>query len=160
MNIKKIFKWFFRDDNLQLKGRVQISDKSGKILFETSNLVVDIGLNLVCNLLASSTGYTGLNFCSLGTSDAAVNSSDTQLGAETSREQISTIAVLDNEIIIMTYFLAAICSINIHELGLFGNGATYTLNSGTLISHASATYDNSITPQDLVITWALTLTAV
>ena len=55
--------------------------------------------------------------------------------------------------------LAANCGIHIKESGAFGNGASATPGSGTLIARALIDFDNSVTPVDLYVVWTFTFTS-
>jgi hypothetical protein len=121
------------------------------------------GLNLLILLLAQQAGvttYSGINYCAIGTSSTAISSSQTQLVAESYRAAFtSAITISNNQLTVQTFMAAAHCSVNIQELGLFGNGATGTANSGTMFARVLASYNNTTLAQDLVLTWSVSLSS-
>jgi len=137
---------------------VQIHNTKGELLWEGHNTTVMSGLNLLALMLAQQAGittYSGLNYCSIGTSATPIVSPQTQLVAETYRLPFtSLITVTNNQLAVQTFFPAAHCTVNIQELGLFAM-ATGTANSGTMYARVLAAYDNSVLAQDLIVTWSV-----
>jgi len=144
---------------MTIKCNVSLRDaNTGEILAKARNMVVTTGQALTGNLLINSAGYsTGLSYCAIGTSTTAVSEGQTQLVAETKRQQIAQKSITGNVISVSTFFVAADCGIFIKEVGLFGNDATATANSGTMFARALLSYDNSGSPRNLVIAWSITI---
>lgn len=146
-------------NNLLLRGRVQIRNaRTGQLLAENKNVVVEGGLFVFASTIGGVSGYSGAAWCAIGTGTTTPLTTDTALGTESSRCQVTSSSAAGGTVLIQTYFLAANCGYNIKELGLFGGPtASATANSGTLIAHVLASYDNSSSPVDLMVTWAITL---
>ncbi len=119
-------------------------------------MIVDSGLNLQGQVLLGKS-FTGLSYCAIGTNSTAAAASDVKLGTETKRVQITSSDMVANVATILIYFLASESTIYIKEVGLFGNAATATTDSGTLYARAVVDYDNSGSPQDVVISATITL---
>ncbi|MFZ5352736.1 MAG: hypothetical protein ACOZCL_08435 [Bacillota bacterium] len=103
---------------------------------EINNRVMDAALNELIEILIGNAADIDVKYLALGTSNAAVTDSQTQLGNEIFRTQYinrersatgevtSKFVVLDNEAVAQ-----------IEEIGIFGGStATATANTGTLIS--------------------------
>jgi len=73
----------------------------------------------------------------VGTSGVAVDPAQTTLGAELARKAV-TLATRDpaNRAIFETFFAATEAIGTLREMGVFGNGATATPNSGDLFARA------------------------
>ena len=145
---------------MKISANVKIQDAhTNEILWQGNNITVDGGLDLALFLLFGDSDYSGLSYCAIGTSVSSPSPSDTQLGAEVARHGFTSEVVVSSGVAsIQTYFPASECSVNIKELGIFGNGATDTVNSGTLFARVSTSYDNSSLTKDIVVTWAISLT--
>lgn len=144
---------------MKVLANVKIQDAhSLDVLWEGHNITVAGGLDLALFLLFGDSDYSGLTYCAVGTSASTPSSGDMTLGTEVSRHQFtSDVVISTGTASIQTYFPASECSVNIKELGLFGNGASNTANSGTLFAHVSTSYDNTSLAKDIVITWSITL---
>lgn len=78
-----------------------------------------------------------ITYCAVGTSNTAPDLTDTQLGAELARKLISVREQnpgAANASDFTTFFNTSEANGNIEELGLFGDGATATADSGTLFA--------------------------
>ena len=116
---------------------ILIKYKNGKEEREhIKNRITNVGLNMIRDALKGDVADIELKYLALGTSDIAIDDTQTQLGAEGFRTAFvsqttpatgqlqSTALVLDTEAVI-----------NIREIGIFaGVGATSTANSGILVS--------------------------
>ena len=120
------------------------------------NLVVNTGLYMAGDILIDVVN-TGLTYQAIGTSNTAVAASDTTLVAEAARAQASARSRTGAVITVTTFFVAADCTYNIKEVGIFGNAATAVADSGTLFSRALLNEDNSAGANDLTFDYELTI---
>ena len=126
------------------------------------NLVVDIGLGLICDMMIETengTGYNpiGLAYHALGTGATAPAALDVQLGFEVRRKLITNRSRSSNVLELDTFYLAGECTFFIQECGVFGGSAASALaNSGTLFSHYQLSYDNSLGVNDLTFSYFCT----
>lgn len=143
---------------LSLEDAVQFAKHAGFCVHENTvdNLVVTAGKVLVANFLIGET-VTGLEYHAIGTGVTAPVVGDTTLGTEAARKAISSLTRSGVSIIASTFYTAAQSTFNIKEVGLFGNGATASADSGTLFSHAAQSEDNSGGLNDLTMEWELLL---
>lgn len=111
--------------------------------YETSNMACNAGRTVLLNLTAGVGGYSGVNYFAVGTGVASPTAADTQLGTEYFRKLLTTTTVSGNQVDLSTLFVLAEGNTTYTEAGLFGNGATGTVNSGSLFAHASYTYTKS-----------------
>jgi hypothetical protein len=137
-----------------IKGHVVLSSLDGRILTEQDN-VVCTGSSILLAGATANLGYPVVSYCCIGTSNTTPTITDTQLTAEFARVPITNSSAPATIATIQALFPAALCSISIQELGLFGGSASLTANSGTIFSHALLSYSNILSPQDLIVTWTL-----
>ena len=144
------------ENGMALNDAVKYAIEAGLMLHENvkDNLVVTAGKILVADFLIGET-RTGINYHAIGISTTAPAIGDTQLGTEAVRKAVTSIIRSSVSVIVSAFYTAAQCTYNIKEVGLFGNGATATANSGTLFSHAAQNEDNSAGLNDLTMEWEL-----
>lgn len=121
------------------------------------NLITNAGLYLAGDLLIDTGVLAGLTYFAIGTGDTAPNAADTILTTEVKRMLISSRSRSGPVISLTTFMVAANCSYAIEEVGIFGNDASATPDSGTLFSHALLSEDNSAGANDLTFDYELTL---
>lgn len=115
--------------------------KTEKII---ENLMTTKGKQLVLNLLAKKTGVTGLEVIGIGTGTTTESAGDTTLETERTRENITFTSTISGGTTSMTYsaFFEPDdpgTTYDITEVGLFGNGATLTADSGDLFARKTFT---------------------
>lgn len=117
--------------------RVEVRGPRGLEVVEFPNLITDAGLNYVRNLLDGTiSGDTAIRYIALGSSAAAPAASDTKLGNEIFRKQVT------QQTLPGTGQLRTICYIapyeavgQIEEIGWFaGPEATSAKDSGVLVA--------------------------
>ncbi len=148
-------------DTLQPKGyvRVKVINEDGTVAssYEFKNQIVTAGHNLLRDFLKGNT-VTGIGYVALGTGTTAVANTDTKLYAEVYRTTLTDIAVEDGILHLYFFVPSAAISGTFTELGLFANGATATLNTGTLFSRTvPSTAISKTSLQALTIQWDITL---
>jgi len=142
-------------DQISLKGEVIVRTwKDGRIIQETrgKNIITDKGKNVTLALLGKVSGFTGIEYCAIGTGTTTPASTDLVLDNEVGRRAITLVTkISDTEYQWETFFEAdyPTGTFTIWEVGLFGNGATSTKDSGDLITRlklsTSITKDNTLT---------------
>jgi len=147
----------FEEKNV-LKGHVKITIKSEETgeerIIEQDNLIVDTGANLLRDFLKGD-AVTGITHLAIGTDGTAPSTLDTGLIAEAFRKAITDVA-FDNRMLRLTTFIASgDWSGTVAELGLFGNGATDTLGTGTLFSRVTPPAFTKSSTESLTVEWTL-----
>ena len=138
--------------------------KTGKITdrFEAHNLVVNVGLNSIASRLSgidSPANKKGtITYCALGTSTTAADQGDTALVAESIRKLVSVRSVASNVAKFRTFFNTSEGNINIREIGLFGDDASSTPDSGTLFARLIVSRDKT-DAETLTLDWEVTVAA-
>jgi len=145
-------------DKPVLRGHVRITvhdEETGEEkVIEQDNLIVDTGANLLRDFLKGDS-VSGITHLAIGTDGTEPSAIDTSLVAEAYRKAITDIA-FDNRMLRLTTFIASgDWSGTVAELGLFGNGATDTLGSGTLFSRVTPTSFTKSSTESLTVEWTL-----
>ena len=100
--------------------------------------------------------YGRVTYCAVGTGTNVPSASDTTLQTELFRKTISVTAYNSNVATFTTFYDTAEANGTLKELGLFGDLADETSNSGTLYAHTSI--DKTKTSSDtLTIEWSLVI---
>jgi len=144
-----------KDEIINVRGEVvvRVFDKRGRLVQESrgENVFCIRGKKLFLDLLEGQS-VTGAEYEAIGTGTSTPAETDLQLDNEVGRQPITQFVRDDDKNLYCNTFFDASYptgSFNITEVGLFGNGATATANSGYLISRvklASPVYkDNNLT---------------
>jgi hypothetical protein len=115
---------------------------------KVDNLVVNNGLGMMASLLIGES--SPLSYHAIGTGTTTPAATDTQLTTEVSRRAITYKITSGDTVIVQTYFLAALCTYNLKEGGVYGGSASASANSGTLFSHYLLAFDNTAGLSDLI----------
>ena len=146
MNIKK-------NDGIMLIANVTIgifNAETNELIdtIEKHNLFVTLGKTLIADLLAKTSGKTGLSYFAVGTGTAAAALNNTTLETEVFRDTFTKTTVTTGNLNIQYYLASGDGNGNtLTEAGLFGDTATVTANSGTLaarVVHAAVVKTSSI----------------
>lgn len=122
-----------------------------------NNLVVTVGKELVCDLLLD-VETAGLTYHAIGTFSGAPTLSNATLGTEVERKLWTSKTRTVNVITFTAFYLAAECTYNIAEVGVFGGAMASALSdSGVLFSRLLQSYDNSLGLVDLTFEYELTI---
>ena len=122
-----------------------------------NNLVVTVGKELVCDLLLDIE-TAGLTYHAIGTFSGAPTLSNATLGTEVERKLWTSKTRTLNVITYTAFYLAAECTYNIAEVGVFGGAMASALSdSGVLFSRLLQSYDNSAGLVDLTFEYELTI---
>lgn len=128
--------------------RRAVSDGLCKHENTVHNIIVTQSKVLVAMFLNNEV-VTGLDYHAIGLGATNPLSSDTLLAIEVARKTITSMERSSTSIVLSTYYTAAQSTYNIKEGGIFCNGSSATLNSGTLFSHFLQSEDNSAGLNDL-----------
>jgi len=144
-------------EGLKLKGDVAVvlRDKNGNVKEERkiNNLIVDTGLNFICDRMKDDeTAMTHMALGSGTTAPAAGNTAlESQLG---SREALDSSTVTNNQIVYISSFEASDATGAVSEAGIF-NAAS----GGTMLCRVTFAVVNKAADDTLTINWTITLTA-
>jgi len=144
-------------EGLKLKGDVAVvlRDKNGNVKEERkiNNLIVDTGLNFICDRMKDDeTAMTHMALGSGTTAPAAGNTAlESQLG---SREALDSSTVTNNQIVFISSFEAGDATGAVSEAGIF-NAAS----GGTMLCRVTFSVVNKAADDVLSINWTITLTA-
>lgn len=145
------------NEGLKLKGDVALvlRDKNGNVKEERkiNNLIVDTGLNFICDRMKDDeTAMTHMALGSGTTAPAAGNTAlESQLG---SREALDSSTVTNNQIVYISSFEAGDATGAVSEAGIF-NAAS----GGTMLCRVTFAVVNKAADDVLSINWTITLTA-
>lgn len=154
------------EEQITLKGKIRIEIENiythEKQVEEIENLIVTVCKTSIAQRLVgvdSPANKVGtISYLGLGTSTTAANVADTQLTAEYFRKAVSTASYSTNVATFTTFFTTAEANGSINEVGLFGDNATSTANSGILYAHRILGTTKTKTSSDtLTITWSITV---
>jgi hypothetical protein len=123
---------------------------------QAHNLFVSTGKYLLLDFLIGES-RTGLTYHALGTYDTAPAPGDTALVMEASRNTISSKYRSGTNMVLSTFFTAALSTFYIKECGVFGNGATSTPSSGTMFCRYLQDFDNRDGLNDLTFEYVFGL---
>ena len=145
------------NDGLKLRGDVALvlRDKDGNIkeTRDVKNLIVDTGLNFICDRMKDD--ETAMTHMALGSGSTAAAAGDTTLGSQLgSRETLDSATVTNNQIVYVASFEANDATGAVTECGLF-NAST----GGTMLCRTVFSVVNKAADDTLTVNWTITLTA-
>ncbi len=138
--------------------------RTGKITgrFAGHNLAVNTGLNSIAARLAGTdipaNKKATINYCAVGTGVTAPDPTDTTLETEVFRKQVSVRSSTLNVARFRTFFNTAEANETLRELGLFGDDATATGDSGTLFCRL-AINKTKTSSETLTLDWEIQVAA-
>ena len=144
-------------DSLKLTGAVSLvlRDKDGNVkqTKEAKNLIVDTGLNFICDRMKDD--ETAMTHMALGSGTTAAAAGDTALGSQLgSRVSLTSSTVTDNQIVYLCSFPAGSGTGAVTEAGIF-NAAS----AGTMLCRVVFSTVNKSADDTLQITWTISLSA-
>ena len=145
------------NDGLKLRGDVALvlRDKDGNVKDERliDNLIVDTGLNFICDRMKDD--ETAMTHMALGSGSTAAAAGDTTLGSQLgSREVLDSSTVTNNQIVYVSSFEAGDATGAVTEAGIF-NAST----GGTMLCRTVFSVVNKAADDTLTVNWTITLTA-
>lgn len=143
-------------DSLKLKGAVSLvlRDKDGNVKSkqEAKNLIVDTGLNFICDRMKDD--ETAMSHMAIGSGSTAAAAGNTALGSELGRVALTASTVTNNEIVYVATFGAGTGT------GAVTEAATLNAASGgTMLCRVVFSTVNKAADDTLQITWTITLSA-
>ena len=150
------------DDALQHAWhRLTLSEKAreGHLVVEAHNLITSAGRTQLLTFTGSNSTTTAwAQYYAVGTGAIySVQASDIALATELFRAVPASFTVVGNGVTVTTNFTAAQAVGTYTNAGVFGNGATGTAGSGTLMTHLLYSYTKSNT-QPIVSDYLFSLT--
>lgn len=149
-------------DQLQgIKGFVKLTFtnvKTGKQeVYHILNVFCHAGKSSLARRLANAeAGYGKITYCAVGTGGSAPSVSNVTISTELFRKLISVVSYNSNVVTFTTFYNTSEANGVLTNIGLFGDDATATLNTGTL--YAQTTIVKTKTTSDtLTIEWSLIL---
>jgi len=144
-------------DSLKLTGAVSLvlRDKDGNVkqTKEAKNLIVNTGLNFICDRMKDD--ETAMTHMALGSGTTAAAAGDTALGSQLgSRVSLTSSTVTDNQIVYVCSFPAGSGTGAVTESGIF-NAAS----AGTMLCRVVFSTVNKSADDTLQITWTIQLSA-
>jgi hypothetical protein len=147
-------------ENIKVNVNVSIGVfENGNLIKHTKehNLAVTLGKTLICDLLAKTSGVTGLNYFAIGTDDTAEALNNSSLGSEVYRDTFTKITVSSNNLNIKYYLDSSTANGNtLKEAGLFGDNATGVADSGVLF--ARVTHSDIVKTSSIAVTYSWDIT--
>jgi hypothetical protein len=153
--------------NLKIEGKVRLTFKdevTGKItIVENHNLFVNTGLYSIISRLAGTdipaNTKGAITYCAVGTGTNAPAAANTKLQTEIKRKQIADRSPVNGSVTYRTYFNTSEAVGALKEIGLFGDAATGTADSGTLFCRAAIDKAKTDT-ESLTVDWVVSISAV
>jgi len=145
------------NEGLKLRGDVALvlRDKDGNIKDERKieNLIVDTGLNFICDRMKDD--ETAMTHMALGSGSTAAAAGDTALESQLgSREALDSSTVTNNQIVYVSSFEAGDATGAVTEAGIFNAASGGTMLCRTVFSVVNKAADDTLT-----VNWTITLTA-
>ena len=145
------------NDGLKLRGDVALvlRDKNGNVKDErkVKNLIVDTGLNFICDRMKDD--ETAMTHMALGSGTTAAAAGDTSLESQLgSREALDSATVTNNQIVYIASFEAGDATGAVTECALFNAASGGTMLCRTVFSVVNKAADDTLT-----VNWTITLTA-
>lgn len=137
--------------------------RTGRITkqIKAHNLVVNTGLNSIAARLSGVSNPTtkgSITYCALGTGTDAPAAGDTTLQTELIRKQVSVRSFAANVAQFRTFFNTSEGNDTIREIGLFGDDASASANSGTLFARL-AVNKTKTSAETLTLDWQVSVAA-
>ena len=145
------------NEGLKLRGDVALvlRDKDGNVKDERhiENLIVDTGLNFICDRMKDD--ETAMTHMALGSGSTAAAAGDTALGTQLgSREDLDSSTVTANQIVYVASFEAGDATGAVTEAGIFNASSGGTMLCRTVFSVVNKAADDTLS-----VNWTITLTA-
>ncbi len=132
-----------KDGKIIRPARMSDQEKDRYTVAEARNILTSNGIGAVLGYIGSSSGSTEQFAQQFAIGDIAINSvsaGDTSLAGEIFRAAPSLSNITGVQIDLSTFIGSTQAAGNWTNVGLFGNGATSSSGSGTLMTHSLFTY--------------------
>ncbi len=120
------------------------------------NLIVTVAKNMIARRLAGEANACNITYIAVGTGAGVPAIGDTTLSTELDRNPLTTISASGVTVSFTGFFGASEANGTLTNMGLFGEGASATPDSGVLINHAAVSEVKS-TSETMTITGTLTI---
>ena len=145
------------NEGLKLRGDVAVvlRDKNGNVKEERNiqNLIVDTGLNFICDRMKDD--ETAMTHMALGSGTTAPAAGDTSLESQLgSREVLDSSTVTNNQIVYISSFEATKATGGVTEAAIF-NAAS----GGTMLCRVTFSVVNKAADDVLSINWTISVSA-
>jgi hypothetical protein len=145
------------NEGLKLRGDVALvlRDKDGNVKDERKieNLIVDTGLNFICDRMKDD--ETAMTHMALGSGSTAAAAGNTALESQLgSREALDSSTVTNNQIVYVSSFEAGDATGAVTEAGIFNASS-----GGTMLCRTVFAVVNKASDDSLSITWQINLSA-
>lgn len=130
------------NEGVTWKGRIKVTTfyKDGTTeVEEFDNLIVNTGLNMMRRALKNGDEKTQILYVALGSDATAPAATDTTLGSEQFRKQVTAYSNAGTGALTTTIYIAPgeANTFTIEEIGWFAGSATGTADTGTLVSRVN-----------------------
>ncbi len=127
------------EDTFEIKGHHVFTFENiytgKKRISEYDNIILTTCKNMMADRLAQTGNDCNITYGAVGTDGTAPIIGNTTLGAELDRSIVVSISSSGSIVSIRTFFGAAEAVGTIAEFGLFGEAASGTIDTGTMINH-------------------------
>lgn len=145
-------------DNGKISGRVKLTFHNILTgiddIFEFQNVICNSGKESWAGRSAGADNLGKITYMALGTGTTAPDATDTALETEIYRKQNSISSYSANEATFKTFFSTEEANDTLKEIGLFGDDASGTADSGTLFAHRAIDRTKADT-ETLTVEWVI-----
>lgn len=127
-----------------------------KTVIETHNVTATVGKNSIAARLVGGVDKGEITYMALGTGSTTPDASDTALATELIRKQVSVRSVSGNVATFRTFFSTSEGNGTLTEVGLFGDNASSTADSGVLYARAAISKTKT-SSETLTLDWSATV---
>lgn len=142
--------------NINVKATFENIETGEKTVIEKHNVSCTAGMESVASRLIGGTDKGVITYMALGTGAGSPSASDTTMDTELFRKLVSIRTVSGAVASFRTFFNSSEGNGTLTELGLFGDDASATADSGTMYAHV--TIDKTKTSAEtLTVDWSATV---
>jgi hypothetical protein len=126
-------------------------------VYHIFNVVCHSGKSSIARRLANAeAGYGKITYCATGTGAGTPSNVDIKMFTELFRKTISVVSYNSNVVTFTIFFSTTESNGVLTEIGLFGDAATATADSGTMYAHTNIIKTKALT-DTLTIEWSLVI---
>jgi hypothetical protein len=149
------------NDNINTTGKLKITLEDictgEKEVFNYDNLIVTVCKTMIARRLAGVGNDCNITYCAVGTNATAPVVGNTKLGTELDRVAVTSISNSSNVVSVISFFGASDANGTLTEIGHFGEAASATTDSGTMINHAVIGITKT-SAKTMTTEWSFTIT--
>jgi len=132
-----------QSEGLSFRGEIKLTfqniETKKRRVSNYKNVIVTVCKTMIAKRLAGEANDCNITYIAIGTGAGTPAIGDTTLFTELVRKVLTDIDYTTTSVICYGYFGATEAVGTLTEIGLFGEAASATVNSGTMINHASIT---------------------